>query len=192
MHLYLITHAATQMSKTTAVASWALSPAGEEQARKLAACTFWNDVGCIVLSSEPKTQLTVEPLLAMRPIPTIVDARLDELYRPGWVDDYAVRVRQAFAAPTVPAGEWESAAAALTRVQEAIAALVASYRDQTLALVGHGLTLSLYRADLLGQSHVNYNDWSQLSFAAVALVDPLAKVLIHDFEAVAGAMPRGR
>jgi len=191
MRLYLITHAATQIDKDADATAWQLSAAGREQVAQLVDLSFWHEVDRIVLSSEAKTQLTVAPLCDRRDLPVTIDPRLDELYRPGWVEEYSARVRQAFADPASPAGEWETAAAALARVCAAIADLCQAYPGQTVALVGHGLTLSLYRAQLLGYSHVRFEDWRTLSFSAVALVDPLQKRLLRDFVAVAGAIERG-
>lgn len=191
MRLYLITHAATQIDKNTEVVAWHLSAAGIEQVARLVALPFWDEVDHIALSSEVKTRLTVAPLLERRTLPTTVDPRLDELRRPGWVDDYTARVRQAFADPLTPAGEWEAASDALARVRAAIDELCHRYSQQTVALVGHGLTLSLYRAHLLGYTHVNLDDWRNLSFAAVALVDPVENKVLSDFAAVAGTIARG-
>jgi len=191
MRLYLITHAATQQSRTQAVTTWSLSAAGAQQATKLATLPFWADVQGIILSSEAKTRLTVEPTLAHRSLPVELDARFDELRRGGWVKDYTTRVAQAFAQPTAPSGDWEAAADALARFRSGIADLCVRYSGQTLALVGHGLTFSLYRAHLLGQTQVALADWQQLSFAAVALVDPVRAELLQDFQAIAGSIPRG-
>lgn len=189
--LYLITHAHTQAEPAIDTACWRLSAQGERQAAFLAQQPFWPQVDRIILSSEPKTRLTVAPLLARRPLPVMVDARFDELVRPGWVEKYESRVAQAFASPEQPAGDWEPANRALNRVLAGVADLCIHLAGQTLALVGHGLTLSLYRAHLLGQTHVRFDDWRRLGFAAVALVDPVAGRLLRDFEAMAGALPRG-
>lgn len=189
--LYLTTHAHTQAERSTGSAHWRLSMQGERQAEILAQQSFWAQVNRIILSSEPKTHLTVAPLLALRPLPVTVDARFDELIRPGWVEQYDEQVAQAFANPEEPAGDWEPARAALDRILAGVADFCTRFAGQTLALVGHGLTLSLYRAHLLGQSHVVMDDWRRLSFAAVALVDPVAGRFLHDFQAVAGALPRG-
>jgi broad specificity phosphatase PhoE len=191
MRLYLITHAHTQLAPEVDSRSWQLSSQGSRQAELLAQQPFWREVQRIVLSSEPKTRLTVEPLLVRRAMPVVEDARFDELHRPGWVEEYNARVRHAFAYPEESAGEWEPAASALARFLAGIGALCTAFPTETLALVGHGLTLSLYRAHLLGRTHVDYEEWRQLSFAAVALVDPLAQRLIEDFTAVAGQMARG-
>jgi broad specificity phosphatase PhoE len=191
MKLYLITHALTQQERTTAATQWRLSDKGVRQAELLAQQAFWSAVQRVILSSEPKTRLTVEPLLAHRPLPVQVDARLDELRRPGWVEDYAARVEQAFANPDKSAGEWEAANRARARFLAAIDDLCRQFHSETVALVGHGLTLSLYRAHLLGKLLVDPADWRQLSFAAVALVDPVAGQIIRDFQPVAGFEPRG-
>lgn len=189
--LYLITHAHTQAEPDLASARWPLSAYGERQAAMLAQQPFWSRVERIILSSEPKTRLTVAPLLARRPLPVVVDSRFDELARPGWVEEYERRVAQAFANPELPAGEWEPARNALNRFLAGVADLCTQWSGQTVALVGHGLTLSLYRAHLLGHSHVLLADWQGLSFAAVARVDPVVNRLLQDFQAVAGAAPRG-
>lgn len=186
MKLYLIRHAHTQIDRNEDAKAWALSDVGQQQATQLATLPFWNDVAGIVLSSEAKTRLTITPVLATRRIPIHVDTRLDELHRSGWMgtDAYAAHVRRVFAYPNQAAGEWESAADALTRVRAAIADFCQIYPNQTVALVGHGLTLSLYRAHLLGQSHVHFPDWQELSFAAVAVVDPQQETLLQNFQAI--------
>ena len=190
MKLFLITHAHTQIQPEQEANQWVLSATGQQQAVTLATLPMWESVEQIVLSSEAKTRLTVDRVLTQRKLPVLVDARFDELYRPGWVEDYPSQVRRAFAEPTQAAGEWEAAADALGRFQAGIADLCQHFAGARLALVGHGLTLSLYRTFLLGQSHVQFAHWQQLSFAAVALADPLTPALLQDFEPVAGQMAR--
>jgi len=188
--LFLITHAHTQIQPQHDARQWMLSPVGQQQVAALAVLPMWDAIDRIILSSEPKTRLTVAAVLAQRALPVQVDARFDELYRPGWVEEYALQVQRAFAEPTQAAGEWEVAAVALARFRSGIADLCTHFGGATFALVGHGLTFSLYRAHLLGQSHVRFTDWQQLSFAAVALVDPVAERLLQDFQPVAGHLPR--
>lgn len=190
MRLFLITHAHTQIQPEQDATQWTLSAVGQQQAERLATLSMWDKVDQVVLSSEPKTRLTVDAVLAQHNLPVFVDARFDELYRPGWVEHYATQVQRAFADPMQAAGEWEPAATALARFQAGIADLCRQFADRTLALVGHGLTLSLYRAHLLGQPHVNFTDWQGLSFAAVALADPIAPQLLQDFQPVAGQIAR--
>jgi broad specificity phosphatase PhoE len=191
MRLYLITHAHTRQDRTADATHWQLSPQGMAQAQRLAQQPFWAQVTQVVLSREAKTRLTIEPVLAARNLPVWMDARFDELHRPGWVEDYASQVQHAFAKPDQPAGEWERANAARQRFLAGLASVIEKFAADTVALVGHGLTLSLYRAFLLGQPQVAFADWQRLSFAAVALVDPIAGKIIQDFQAVAGELPRG-
>lgn len=188
--LFLITHAHTQVQQAQDARQWVLSDAGQQQAERLATLPMWQEVAAVVLSSELKTRLTVDVVLARHPRPVLVDARFDELYRPGWVEEYATQVQQAFAAPTEAAGEWEPAATALARFRAGIADLCVQFAGATVALVGHGLTFSLYRAYLLGYPQVRFADWQHLSFAAVALVDPVAEQWLADFQPVAGHIPR--
>lgn len=186
MRLYLIRHAHTQPDPQADAAQWSLSARGQAQAQILARQPFWAEVTHIVVSSEAKTRLTVEPVLTQRQLPLLVDPRFDELRRGGWSSDaeYVNQVQLAFAQPAQPAGEWEAAAHALQRLRSGIADLVVRYPGATLALVGHGLLLSLYRAALRGQATVPLADWQQLGFAAVALVDPTAGRLLQDFTPV--------
>jgi broad specificity phosphatase PhoE len=190
--LYLITHAHTHQQLDVDAAHWSLSEVGAEQARQLAQQPFWDQVDQIVLSSEPKTYLTVEPVLASRALPLTVDARFDELKRtPEWTHDYAARVAEVFANPEASIAGWEPAAHALSRFREGIAKLHQAFQAKRTVLVGHGLTFSLYRAHLLEQKTVSMDDWRNLSFAAVAQVDLDTQALIVDFEPVAGTLPRG-
>jgi broad specificity phosphatase PhoE len=191
MQLYLITHALTHQDRATEATQWRLSAQGQAQAALLAQQPFWVQIDRILVSSEPKTRLTVESVLAVRPLPVWSDPLFDELRRPGWTVDYTAQVRQAFAVPDQAAGEWEPANGALQRFLTGIGFIRQEFAGETLALVGHGLTLSLYRAYLLGQTRVNLADWQQLSFAAVALVDPEARHMLQDFQPVAGHSPRG-
>jgi len=186
--LFLITHAHTQQKRDADAARWDLSPAGYEQVAGLARLPFWNGVGRIVVSSEAKTRLTVGPVLAERRLPLTVDPRFDELRRgSGWVDDYAARVAEVFANPERSIGGWESAAYALARFLEGIHALADAFPHEAIALVGHGLTFSLFRAHLLGEAQVNFDDWQQLSFCALAEVEWPGLILAQDFQPIPGA-----
>ncbi|HRJ44917.1 MAG: phosphoglycerate mutase family protein [Caldilineaceae bacterium] len=186
--LYLITHAHTQQKKEIDATRWELSPAGREQAAALARLPFWDGVERIVRSSEPKTRLTVAPVLAERRLAMTVDPRYDELRRgSAWVGDYGARVAEVFARPDASIGGWESASDALTRFLEGIHALADAFPRETIALVGHGLTFSLFRAHLLGLARVDFGDWQRLSFCALAQVEWPVLRLAQDFQPIPGA-----
>ena len=170
--LYLITHACTRQIPHVDAASWQLNDVGRSQAAALARQPFWHGVDRLLLSSEPKTRLTVAPLLQEKSLPVEEDDRFDELRRtPEWTYDYTARVAELFRRPQESVGGWERAADALTRFCAGIADWTCRHPQETLALVGHGLTFSLYRAHLLGLPTVALRDWQELSFAAVACVE---------------------
>lgn len=186
--LFLITHAHTQQKKDADATRWDLSVAGRVQADALARLPFWEGVDRIVVSSEAKTRLTVAPVLAARRLPMTVDPRFDELHRgSGWADDYGARVAEVFANPNSSIGGWETANDALARFVEGIDALREAFPHETIALIGHGLTFSLFRAHLLGQQQVDFADWRRLSFCALAQVEWPNLQLVVDFEPVPGA-----
>ncbi|MXY96117.1 MAG: histidine phosphatase family protein [Caldilineaceae bacterium SB0670_bin_27] len=169
--LYLIAHACTRQVRNTDAALWHLNEVGRMQAAALARQPFWDEVDRLLLSCEPKTRLTVAPLLKSKDMPVEEDDRFNELHRsPEWTDDYSARVATVFRRPRESVAGWEPAADALNRIRAGIDSWAARHPDDTLALVGHGLTFSLYRAHLLGLPTVPLQDWQQLSFAAVACV----------------------
>ncbi len=185
--LYLIVHAHTQADPREEATRWRLSALGQEQALALAQAPFWAQVDRLLLSEEPKTWLTVGPLLARRPLPVTVDPRFNELDRGReWVDDYASQVAQAFAHPEQGVGGWEPAARALARFLDGLAEARRRFPGQILALVGHGLILSLYRSHLLGQQRVRLEDWRSLAFTSVAQVELEQALLVADFRLPAG------
>jgi broad specificity phosphatase PhoE len=147
----------------------------------LLSAPFWSGVAAIVVSSEPKARLTAEPAAARFGLPIYVDARLDELRRGAWIEDNAATVAQPLAAPQVSVRDWESAASALSRAQEALAAWQAKFGTGELAVVGHGISLSLVRAWILGRSHVDIHEWQTLPFGAWATVDFQKQKIIRDF-----------
>lgn len=186
--LFFITHAHTQQKKDADATRWGLSDAGQAQAAALARLPFWDGVDRIVLSSEAKTRLTVAPVLAARRVPMTVDPRYDELRRGSeWVGDYGARVAEVFAHPDRSIGGWESADDARTRFLEGIHALADAFPRETIALVGHGLTFSLFRAHLLGKAQVDFSDWQRLSFCALAEVEWPGLTLAQDFRPTPGA-----
>ena len=190
--LYLIAHACTRQIPHADAATWQLNDVGRRQAAALARQPFWEGVDRLLLSSEPKTRLTAAPLLQKRALPVEEDERFDELQRtPEWTYDYSARVAELFRRPQESVAGWERAADALTRFLAGIADWICRHPQETLALVGHGLTFSLYRAHLLGLPNVRLRDWQALSFAAVACVEDGR--ISEDFAVLPGIpnVPRG-
>ena len=179
---YLITHAHTAQDPDHDSRTWALSEIGRQQADLLATQAFWSSVTHVLVSSEAKTYLTVEPTITARCLPVTVDAKFDELRRPGWAENYTARVSLAFRHPHRSAGTWEQAAQALARFLEGAEAACRQYEGRNLAIVGHGLMMSLYMAYAAGQRHVELDDWRDTGFAAVAIVDLERSKVIQGFQ----------
>ncbi|MCC6166605.1 MAG: histidine phosphatase family protein [Caldilineaceae bacterium] len=190
MLVYLITHVATAQQQAQDATQWGLSEAGRVQAAGLAAASFWATVEQVIVSSEAKAFLSVASVVGERGLPVWVDSRLDELRRGRWADDYGAQVAEMFTDPDRGVGEWEAAGAALERVCGALAAIERRFSGKTVALVGHGLTLSLLRAHYLGLARVRYDDWARLSFGAVAAVELPGGRWVQDF-ALAESVRRG-
>lgn len=186
--IYLITHAHTAQQPDRAAELWELSPRGEQEAAQLAHADFWAEVTRIVVSAEPKTLLTVGPVLARHSLPVSIDCRFDEVRRGGWVENYADRVERFFAQPEQSVGEWECAAAARRRMVAGLMHQVQSHPGATLAVVGHGLGLSLLRAHIARLPVADFDLWRRLGFAAAACITVNPDTIVADFVPSASTM----
>lgn len=182
MRIYLVTHAHTEQLADTAADTWRLSTLGLQQAEALKNAPFWNNVDRVVLSSEAKTWLTVADVVAAYNFPVWIDARFDELRRGGWVEDYAEQVSAVFASPHEAIGVWQTVESVRQRALHAVADLQRRFANETLALVGHGLCLSILRAELLGHQRVDFETWQKLGFATYACFVLNPRRMICDFE----------
>lgn len=181
MRLYLITHAHTHQVKDVAVDTWNLSARGQEQSRRLAEANFWAEVDRIVVTSEAKTWLTIAQIAEARNLPVWVDARFDELRREGWIENYAQQVSLVFAEAERSLTGWESVASVRRRVCLGLADLQQRFHGETLALVGHGLCLSVLRAYILGVSEISFVAWQRLQFGSYASIELDPPAVLHDF-----------
>lgn len=182
MKIHLITHAHTQIDPSAASDTWHLSSRGVEQAQKLATAPFWDEVTQIVVSSEAKTWLTVAQVAAARSLPVWVDSRFDELRRGGWTADYADVVATAFSTPSRAIAGWESVQSLQARVGAGLDALQNRFGAHVIALVGHGIAMSVLRAMILGQDRVDPAMWSRLAFGSYASVELATMRVISDFQ----------
>jgi broad specificity phosphatase PhoE len=181
MIIYLITHAHTEQVPEVVTDAWQLSARGEQQAEELAHAPFWRDVHRIVLSSETKTWLTVARVVESHRLPVWVDSRLDELRRTGWSDDYARQVARSFAEPDIAHSGWESVRSVRERAVAALDDLERRFAGEALAIVGHGICLSVVRSAMLGQELVEFSAWQRLAFASMAKIELQPPSLLIDF-----------
>lgn len=180
--LVLIRHAQPRPDPAIPARLWPLSPEGERAARRLAGVL--PEVVALWSSDERKAQATAVPLGAARGLPVRVHPGLAELRRP-WMADgaaYNAAVRRCLARPEQPAAPgWESADAALQRLLQALAEIGADHPHGAVAIVSHGLVLSLERALLLGLGQADFAAWRDLPMPAWAVADAPRGRLLRDF-----------
>ena len=179
--LYLIRHAQTRQTALPAE-TWPLSESGRQQAHKLAEQPFWQDVHIICTSVEPKAFQTAQIVAGRHDLPVEPSFDLRELRRPGdLVGDYEAVVREVLENPTKSVNGWEPAGEAQTRVMTAIERLLMLHENETLAVVSHGLALTLYLA-YLTDTQPTLDLWRGLSFASAIQVDPDVRQMLARFD----------
>ena len=167
--LYLIRHARTQMTGDSAD-RWTLSEEGRRQAGVLANQDFWRDVGGIYSSPEPKALLTARPAARRWGIPISIADELRELRRPRLILDYETTIERVFANPLKSISGLEPATQAAHRVTLCIRGLVAEHPEQTLAVVSHGLIMTLILAQLENRLP-SMDDWRSIPFSGLRAID---------------------
>lgn len=168
--LYLIRHARTSPDYTSPTADWDLDPAGFPALERLVASRNWDAIPRWYASNEPKAVLTAQKL-TMQPI--VERPALRELERgTGLVSDYEDAIVRLFAFPDRPAMPvWETANQAQQRIVAAIDSILDETAHEDVAIVSHGLVISLWLAYIRGQERVDPDDWRSIGFPDYALVD---------------------
>jgi broad specificity phosphatase PhoE len=177
--LYLIRHARTQMMGTAA-RRWPLSEKGQREARILARQDFWRGVELIFSSPEPKAVQTAEPAARRWGIPLKTADCLQELHRPRLVHNYEEVIARLFAEPETSVADLEPAARVAERVTDCIKTLVAAHPKQTLAIVSHGLLLTIFLAQMENR-WPTVTEWRAVPFPGVAVLDTTAWHLTKDW-----------
>lgn len=167
--LYLIRHARVQMTGD-APRRWSLSQEGRREAGVLARQDFWRDVEHIFSSPEPKARQTVGPAARRWGIPLVIVDCLHELRRPRLVHDYGKVIARVFAKPEASVAELEPAVLAAERVTRCIRELVTAHPGQTMAVVSHGLVLTLFLAQLENR-WPTVAEWRAVPFAGLTILD---------------------
>ncbi len=173
--LYLVRHAAPVLDYTQPQSQWVLSPEGREQAEALAAEPFWAEVKAIYSSPEVKALATAEPAARRYGLPPRVLPCLGEVERPAGqrFDNYPEAVGQYLATPKGSLHGWEPNARARGRIGACVYRLLDPGQSPEaagpLAIVGHGLTLTLLLATILNETpsfdiwrSIRVPDWAQV------------------------------
>ncbi|HEY0734571.1 MAG TPA: histidine phosphatase family protein [Herpetosiphonaceae bacterium] len=185
--LFLIRHAPVEQNMAVAAEHWTLSAEGRELAARLAALPILENVQAVWSSPEPKAQATAQPLVDRHKAAFLIHPDLAELQRgPSNLPDretYETAVRQAFANPDISSGAWERAGDAQRRIVAAVSE-IAAQASGPVAIVAHGLVLSLLVAYVRRETHVNVEEWRALPLPALAVMDGDTLQLIEPFQCV--------
>ena len=182
--LYLVRHAEVLLRGDQPMASWQLSPAGEQQARDLSRSPAWRDVTLIASSPEAKAVATAQPTARATGLELQIDPGLHEVERGDTPlvsrDEYHALVAAHFASPRESVSGWETGEAARERVVTCINRLVDA-ADGSLCVVSHGLVLGHYLADLRGLPAPDLREWSAIPLPGIAVVDLEKRELVQPF-----------
>ena len=183
--LYLIRHARSQMMGDAAQ-RWPLSEQGRREAGVLSRQNFWREVGLIFASPEPKALQTAGPAARRWGIPLEAVDCLHELCRPQLIHNYETIIARLFAEPETSIIGLEPAAQAADRITRCLKELVAAHPEQTLAVVSHGLVLTIFLARL--KNHwPTVAEWRAIPFTGLAVVDTTTWCLIKNWSSVSEA-----
>lgn len=181
MQLYLVRHAGVTARPGQPAPGWHLSTEGRAAAEALADEPYWAGLPALHSSPEAKAVGTAQRIAARHGLPIRIEQDLREVENRVWVNQgYREQARRYLEGDAVHG--WEPREVALGRVRACIDGIVARHREQAIAVVSHGLVLTLYLADLLGLGGAaSYELWARIRFPDIAVVDPEARRLEREF-----------
>ncbi len=183
--IYLVRHPQTAVDLAIPSREWVLSLEGEQQARHLARQPFWGQVDMLFTSDEPKSTVTVETVAEQTGLPWAVRGCLGELdrsaFQPPDIAAYRSAVARMFSSPHESIRGWEPRARAEERIVTCVQELVAQHDGSNLAIVSHGLILTILVAHLAGMSSP-FDFWREIGFASVAVLDSAGWEMVTPFD----------
>lgn len=166
---YFLRHGHTKVDKALSVSQWVLSDRGEEQAKKLAQEEVFKGIDIIISSTEKKAYQTAKPIAdalgkEIMQVEEICELDRDkgEFVGP---EEYEERVKLCLEHPDESIHNWETANHALERFSKKVSELDKKYENKKILIVGHGFTINLYFAKLLGILDQGYERLGTNDFA---------------------------
>ncbi|MCH8025592.1 MAG: histidine phosphatase family protein [Chloroflexi bacterium] len=184
MRLYLVRHAGVTVRPERPGAEWHLSQEGRAAADAVADEQHWAELDAIHTSPEPKASSTAQRIAAPHGLPIRIERDLREVEGRGWTEqaEYREQVRRYLAGETVDS--WELLADTQRRVRACIESITEQDDSRDVAVVSHGLALTVYLAGLLElDAAAAYEMWAGIRFPDIAIVDPQARRLERAFGA---------
>ena len=168
-------HGKTKVDANVPISKWVLSEEGEQQAKHISELPDFQQFDVIIVSGEEKAFQTAAPLAKKLGKEIVRIPELSELDRDkkGHLskDAYEEAAKEALAHPEKAVPGWEPAAEALARFRTKVFEIDERYEGKRILIVGHGYTMNLYFAELMGQMDKVYERLHQNSFASWGIVE---------------------
>lgn len=166
---YFLRHAETKVDKNTPVSKWVLSEYGEKQAEQRASEGIFDDVDVVFSSAEGKAYQTAKPIADKIGMSITQLKEIDELDRDKGEflssEDYEHKIKYCLEYSKESVNNRETAEHALIRFENKIDELDRDYENKKILVVGHGFTINMYFAKLLGLLDQTYKRLGQNDFA---------------------------
>ncbi|MCL5113546.1 MAG: phosphoglycerate mutase family protein [Patescibacteria group bacterium] len=177
---YFLRHGKTKIDKNAPVSRWVLSEVGEKQASQLTREGVFDDIDLIFSSTEDKAYKTVLPIAEKLGKKVIKLEAICEINRDNSgfleMEEYEKTIGQCLKNPDKSFNSWETANHALERFSKQISELDKEYSNKKILVVGHGFTINMYFAKLLGVLDKVYERLSRNDFADWGIVKNQAVV----------------
>ena len=183
--VYLIRHPHTCVDLSRPAAEWDLDETGEAELAALLDAPFWPSLAALYASGERKAIRVAEGAADRYGLAWESLAGLGEVNRAAFTAPdraaYETAIAALFAWPEVSVGGWESAGEAVRRFRRTLGEALARHAPgDSLAVVAHGLVLSLCLADLRREAP-SLARWRALDFGAVVALDRETLRPLSDF-----------
>ncbi len=179
---YFLRHGKTKVDKELSISKWVLSGVGEEQAKQLAQEGTFDEIDVIFSSTEEKAYQTAKPIADKLEKEVIQLEEISELNRDkgGFMEaeEYEKAVERCLLNPEESVNNWETAESALQRFSKKVEELDSQYENKKILVVGHGYTINMYFAKLLGKMDTVYERLNTNSFADWGVVK--AGIVVRD------------
>lgn len=166
---YFLRHGKTTIDKNTPISKWILSEEGKMQADTFAKENIFDEVNFIFSSTEDKAYKTALPTAKKLGKEVIMLETICELNRDNGgfleLNEYEKNIKQCLENPDKSFNNWEKASHALERFSKQISELDKTYTNQKILVVGHGFTINMYFAKLLGIFNKTYERLGKNDFA---------------------------
>lgn len=171
---YFLRHGQTKRDSNVPISKWVLSGKGDEQAEKIAQEGVFDNVDLIFSSTEKKTYQTAKPIADKLKKERTQLEDISELNRDkdGFMEPnmYEESLKYCLEHLDKSTNNWETATDALKRFSASIEELDKKYEDKGILVVGHGFTINLYFAKLLGALDTVYNRFNKNDYADWGIV----------------------